>query len=225
MPDATRHASAASGPSEKPEAALGPTVQTLDIAGDTMAIKIGNPAPNIINGTAKSDIILGLAGDDVIYGGGGNDLIDGGLGVDTAVFSGRIQDYRINLIAKPGLVTTVSGADGCDTLANVEILKFDNGTCDLRTGVTTLTTVSVQGGNTVREGDGHTLNYTFTRTGDLSGALDVRYGFDGTAGAADYADPNAGVIHFAAGSATTTPPTGTSLIPPMCSIAIGATSR
>jgi hypothetical protein len=84
----------------------------------------------------------------------------------------------------------------------VETLKFDNATYDVATHTALITTVSVADAATVKEGDGHSLDYTFTRTGDLSHALDVYYGVDGTAIAGSDFTGATGVVHFAANSDT-----------------------
>ena len=54
-------------------------------------------------------------GDDRLEGGLGNDLIDGGGGIDTVVYARAIGGVNVNL--GTGLA---SGADGNDTLANIE---------------------------------------------------------------------------------------------------------
>jgi VCBS repeat-containing protein len=83
-------------------------------------------------GTSQNDFLLGDWGKDVIAGGAGNDLIDGGDGLDTAVFRLASDHY---IIQRHGAQVTVAGkfsidqaADGTDTLANIENLKFTDRT-------------------------------------------------------------------------------------------------
>lgn len=72
---------------------------------------------------AEDDIITGNSFNNALKGFGGNDQIDGGAGIDTAYFSGQWSQYQISLGSSQ---TTVSGADGTDTLLNVERIRFDD---------------------------------------------------------------------------------------------------
>lgn len=77
------------------------------------------------NGGAGDDIITGNAADNILRGNGGNDTIDGGAGTDVAVFSGDFSNYTIT--ESGGTVTVThnnSGADGTDTLTNIEFIDF-----------------------------------------------------------------------------------------------------
>ena len=65
-------------------------------------------------------------GNDVISGTTGSDTIDAGAGVDTVVYTGTKSAYTI--INNTTSVTVSSGADGFDTLKNVERLKFSDAT-------------------------------------------------------------------------------------------------
>ncbi|TXI67122.1 MAG: calcium-binding protein [Limnohabitans sp.] len=76
-----------------------------------------------------NDTLTGSDGDNWLTGEGGNDTIDGQGGFDTAGFSGRLDQYTITInYATGGVVVsdTVTGRDGTDTLAGVEILQFAN---------------------------------------------------------------------------------------------------
>lgn len=75
-------------------------------------------------GTAFADGITGNAGANRITGGGGNDRIDGEEGVDTAVFSGVRSAFTVTHAGNTTEVRDLAGAEGTDTLANVERLKF-----------------------------------------------------------------------------------------------------
>ncbi|MBU2503348.1 VCBS domain-containing protein [bacterium] len=84
----------------------------------------GNSGDNVLSGLGGEDTLIGGIGDDTLIGGGDNDEIDGGLGIDTAVFSGDRADYTIT----DTLSVEVTGTDGTDHVANVEELKFGDGT-------------------------------------------------------------------------------------------------
>ena len=62
----------------------------------------------------------------VAIGGTGDDMIDGGEGSDIAVFSGLAADYTITVTSPDGSTANVSGADGSDTLVDIELLRFDD---------------------------------------------------------------------------------------------------
>lgn len=70
--------------------------------------------------------IMGFSGDDFIIAGAGNDYIDGGKNMDTVYYAGNRQDFSIQ---KTGDTYTVSSSIfGTDTLANIEIIKFNDQT-------------------------------------------------------------------------------------------------
>ncbi len=73
--------------------------------------------------TLGNDVLSGGAGNDILVGGGGNDTLDGGAGIDTAVFTGNRAAYTI---VRTGLIMTLTGPDGTDTLTGIEFLKFDD---------------------------------------------------------------------------------------------------
>jgi len=77
-----------------------------------------------ITGGNGNDTLNGEAGNDTLTGGAGNDTIDGGDGIDMAIFSGNYATYTITRNQNDTL--TVSGADGVDTVTNVELLQFDD---------------------------------------------------------------------------------------------------
>lgn len=80
-------------------------------------------------GSAGNDTYEGTDNNDTIEGKGGNDTIDGGDGDDTAVYSGNSSDYT--LTKDQDGVWTITGADGTDTLTNVEFVRFADLTQDL----------------------------------------------------------------------------------------------
>lgn len=82
-----------------------------------------------ITGTNGADVLTGTQYNDTLEGDGGNDTIDGGAGTDTAVFRSPRNDYTITSLSDGSLlVAGPSTLDGTDTLKNVEILKFSDGT-------------------------------------------------------------------------------------------------
>jgi serralysin len=76
-------------------------------------------------GTALADTIVGNATNNKITGGAGDDNINGGAGGDTAVFSGTRASHTVTKGDGSGLVVSHNGgADGTDTLTNVERVQF-----------------------------------------------------------------------------------------------------
>jgi Ca2+-binding RTX toxin-like protein len=69
------------------------------------------------------------AGKDVISGTTGNDTIDGGADADTVIYSGVKSAYAIT--NNTSSVTVSSGADGTDTLTNIERIQFSDMTVAL----------------------------------------------------------------------------------------------
>lgn len=100
----------------------------LKAGNDTVYSGIGD---DIVVGGAGNDVIFGGSGNDQIEGDAGNDDIDGGDGLsDTAIYTGIAADYTIAKDASGNY--TVTGLDGSiDTLKNIEIVKFSNGTVNL----------------------------------------------------------------------------------------------
>lgn len=97
-------------------------VQNLTLTGSSNIDGSGNSGDNII---------IGNAGNNVLQGGGGIDRIDGGAGRDVLQLSGNsLSDYNLSVDKNLGLVLEQKngGADGTLTVANVEVLRFANGT-------------------------------------------------------------------------------------------------
>ena len=105
---------------------------------------VGNEVANVLTGNLGNDLVLGSAGDDTISGGGGDDelaggegddALDGGAGSDTALFSDVYSNYDLSRNDSTGVVTVShvrgSGADGTDTLVNIEAARFLDVTVDL----------------------------------------------------------------------------------------------
>ena len=89
------------------------------LLGDALLLSRSNP---IKNGTELNDVLVGTISNDLLARKGGNDIINGLAGVDTAAFSGNRANYTVSKTTT-GL-TVSSSAEGIDTLANVERLKF-----------------------------------------------------------------------------------------------------
>ncbi len=73
--------------------------------------------------------LTGNALDNLLIVGRGNNTINGGAGTDTALFTGAMADYQINITAGIATVTdlrTTVAAQGTNTLSNVERLQFSD---------------------------------------------------------------------------------------------------
>lgn len=86
-----------------------------------------------IRGLSGDDILRGQAGDDTLVGGDGDDILSGGDGSDRAIFSGDSGDYTLtqNDDGTVNIEDTVDGRDGADTLDNIEIVDFNDGSFQL----------------------------------------------------------------------------------------------
>jgi methionine-rich copper-binding protein CopC/Ca2+-binding RTX toxin-like protein len=69
-------------------------------------------------GTGYADSLIGNSADNFLRGGAGNDTIDGGAGVDRAAYDRASAAVLVSLITN-----TSSGADGADTLIDIENLR------------------------------------------------------------------------------------------------------
>jgi len=80
-------------------------------------------------GTSSIDTLTGTTANDTLEGDGGNDILNGGSGTDTAYYNGARSAYAM---AQVNATTwTVTGAEGTDTLTNMEMLRFTDGTISL----------------------------------------------------------------------------------------------
>jgi hypothetical protein len=72
--------------------------------------------------------ITGNSGNNNLKGRRGYDIVDGGDGFDTAVFSGPLADYTIEMLSDRIIVEDVFGGhEQTDTLFNIERLQFTDG--------------------------------------------------------------------------------------------------
>ena len=92
---------------------------------------VGSGAANVLLGEAGNDTLRGLAGSDTLDGGAGNDMleggaaadsINGGAGNDTASYENATGGVTVDLDNGNGN-GEASGADGNDTLYNIENVK------------------------------------------------------------------------------------------------------
>ncbi len=94
----------------------------------------GGAGDDVLNGAGGADTLLGDAGndslnggagDDTLMGGAGNDALNGGAGTDSAVYVGAARDFSMDRIGNRIIVTDNTGAEGVDTLVNIENIQFD----------------------------------------------------------------------------------------------------
>jgi len=86
------------------------------------ALGINGNGGRYITGSYKDDVLVGTQFNDTLQGNGGNDMINGGAGIDTVVYNGNRNAYTFGTLADGAL--TVAGAEGTDTLHNIDWLQF-----------------------------------------------------------------------------------------------------
>lgn len=112
-------------------------VDVVTDSGGTIAM--GTETSTLLNfenifGSSFDDMLTGDAGDNEITGGSGDDVIDGASGNDIAIFSGNHSNYSIvNNGDGTFTITDNVGADGQDTLSNIEFAQFADTSVDLST--------------------------------------------------------------------------------------------
>ena len=93
-----------------------------------------------VSSGSGADYLLGYGGNDTLYagsgndtldGGAGDDTLDGGAGFDTGTYGRQLAQYTINKWSGGYTVQDKSGADGTDTLVNIEAAKFADLTVNL----------------------------------------------------------------------------------------------
>jgi subtilisin-like proprotein convertase family protein len=135
---------------------------------------MGAAGQDFLFGGEGGDNLYGGEGDDTLRGGRGDDDLDGGSGIDTALFSGVRSAYTVTAVSG-GI--RVAGADGVDTLSNVEHLTFDDGTIASPVGAS-LTSILWQHSNgTIAMGPRDLAhvpdNWEIAATGDFDGDRDT----------------------------------------------------
>ncbi|MCK0148475.1 SGNH/GDSL hydrolase family protein [Marivita sp. S6314] len=91
---------------------------------DTAGFDLTALAGNVVPGSDRDDMLSGTQGDDSFTGAAGDDILDGQGGSDLAVLSGPQNLYTLSIDTEITL-TDRSGADGTDTLIDIETLDFD----------------------------------------------------------------------------------------------------
>jgi methionine-rich copper-binding protein CopC len=76
--------------------------------------------------------LRGTSANDTFTTGPGNDSVDGAAGSDTVVYSAGLGNYTVTKTATGYTVKDKSGADGTDTLSNIEALKFTDKSINLQ---------------------------------------------------------------------------------------------
>ena len=92
----------------------------------------GGPGNDVLYTGSGNDYVQGGYGNDTIYCGPGTNQIDGGPGTDIAVFAGNYAGYGLSFASG---VTKVVGIEGTSSLTNIEIIKFDDGSYNVLTGL------------------------------------------------------------------------------------------
>jgi len=88
----------------------------------------GSEKADVIIGNSLDNSIFGGAGDDRLTGGSGNDSLDGGSGQDVAIFSSKIDQFKIHNHSSSAewVITDTLGYEGTDTLRSIERIKFSD---------------------------------------------------------------------------------------------------
>jgi len=91
---------------------------------------------DVITGTTGNDTLTGTSGNDTLQSSAGNDVIDGAASSDTLVYTGLLKNFTISKTTTTTTTTTITikdstGANGTDSLSNVEKLQFDDKTINL----------------------------------------------------------------------------------------------
>ena len=95
---------------------LGDNLENLDLAAGS-----GNLSGA---GNALDNVLTGNEGNNTLTGGAGNDSLDGGAGIDSASYAGNRASFTLAQSGAGFTVTDATGAEGADTLTNVERLQF-----------------------------------------------------------------------------------------------------
>jgi hypothetical protein len=97
-----------------------------------------------VNGSVETATvtITGVDSNDTLHGTSANNVFDGGIGTDTLVLTGNHADYTIGYDSAAAAYTVIDNRaghpDGTDTVRNVELFKFADGTVSVATVVQTV---------------------------------------------------------------------------------------
>ena len=84
----------------------------------------GSNAANV-RGNDYNNMLTGNIANNELSGSGGDDELNGAQGVDTAVYRGRLAEYRVsNHLGVATVSDLVPNRDGTDTLVGIELLRF-----------------------------------------------------------------------------------------------------
>ncbi len=92
--------------------------------GNSDGSDTNNTVTMTVNTITVGKIYEGTTGNDNIAGTNGNDTLDGGAGTDTASWSQTSSNYQLTATPNGWKVTDKTGADGTDTVTNIEKLQF-----------------------------------------------------------------------------------------------------
>lgn len=180
----------------------GDGVDTVSYSSDAVGVTVNLTTGIGSGGEATGDILTNIENitggkkNDTLTGNTSNNTIDGGTGTDTVIFSGNRADYLIESVASN--VLRVTGADGIDTLKNIEQLQFADTTW------TNSATVSITSTLSVSEGAGSatvTIKLNAASTSDVT--VTYATGNSSAKASSDYTSTS-GTITFAAGETTKT---------------------
>jgi Ca2+-binding RTX toxin-like protein len=98
-------------------------IENVVLTNGGTTLNLGNQTEGFsITGSSGVDSITAGAGNDTMTGGDGNDTIDGGAGNDVVTYAGNAADYTV--VHTSATTFTVTGAEGTDTVSNVETIRF-----------------------------------------------------------------------------------------------------
>jgi len=127
-------------------------------------------------GSSFNDTLRGDEGDNLLRGRAGNDTLDGRAGVDRADYRNATAAVQVSL-----LTNTSAGADGVDTLIDIENLRGSEVYADLLTGDNDANDIDGMGGNDTLLGNGGADSLL---GGDGNDSLNGGLGIDSMVGSA-----------------------------------------
>tara|TARA_R110002126_G_scaffold291807_1_gene459707 strand:+ start:153307 stop:156987 length:3681 start_codon:yes stop_codon:yes gene_type:complete len=86
---------------------------------------VGGSGNDSIYGNDANNIIQGGGGNDWLYASGGSDQLQGGAGSDRAVFNYDVSEYVITIDSATAVTIVHSGAEGSNTITDVEDFEFN----------------------------------------------------------------------------------------------------